>query len=93
MPCSREDSGGMIRDGKTGDFGVVEVCDQAQHAAQRLADCVESRLVPIGTALAIAGNRTVDQFRVYLRKLFVVQPQTLPRWRAEVFDQDICGLQ
>ena len=58
----------MIRDGKTGDLGIVEVGHQAQHPAQRLADGVETRLVSIGPTLAIAGDRTVDEFRVELRE-------------------------
>ena len=32
-------------------------------------------------------------FGLSFEKLFVVQTQALPRRRAEVFDQDICGLQ
>ena len=83
----------MIRYRKAGDLGVVEVRNQAQHAAQRLADGVEARLVAIGAALAVAGNGAVDQFGIQLRQLFVVETKPFPRRRAEIFDQDVRRLQ
>ena len=66
MPLGGENAGGMIDERNTGDFGIVEVGDQAHHAAQRLADGIEARLVAVGSALAVAGDRAVDQFGIEL---------------------------
>ena len=76
----------MIDERDTGDFGIVEVGDQAHHAAERLADRIEARLVPVGSALAIAGDRAMDQFRIELREIFVVEAELGSRRRTEVFE-------
>ena len=88
-----ENAGGMIDERDTGDFGIVEVGDQAHHAAQRLADRVEAGLVAVGSALAVAGDRAVDQFGVELRQLFVVEAKLVSCRRAEVFQENIRGCQ
>jgi hypothetical protein len=71
------------------DFGIIQVGDQAHHAAKRLADGVEARLVAIRTALTIAGDRAVNQFRIQLRQLVIVEPELGSRRRAKIFQKDI----
>ena len=64
MPLAAKIAGGMIDERDTGDFGIVEIGDQTHHAAERLADGVEARLVAVGSALAVAGDRAVNQFGI-----------------------------
>src|SRR5437870_885101 len=61
-----EDAGGVICYGKTSDLGIIEIGDQAQHAAESLTDRIKAGLVTIRPALPIPGNRTMDQFRIEL---------------------------
>jgi hypothetical protein len=63
----------MIDKRDAGDFWVVEIGDQAHHPAERLADGVESGLVAIRTALAIAGNRTMNESGITLRQFVIIQ--------------------
>ncbi len=68
-----EDAGRVIDERNPGDLGIVEIGDQTHHAAQRLADGVEAGFVAVRPALAIAGDRAVDQLGIQLRQLVVVE--------------------
>ena len=64
---------GVVDERDAGDLGVVEFGNQAHHAAQRLADGVKARFIAVGSALAIAGDRAMDQFGIQLRQLVVFE--------------------
>src|SRR5581483_9385410 len=81
----------MIDERHARDLGIVEVGDQTHHARERLADRVEAGLVAVRAALAVAGDRAVDQFGVELRELRVIEAELLPGRRPEVFYEDIGG--
>src|SRR5690348_15704393 len=57
----RKNASGMIDKRNAGHFWVIEIGDKAHNATERLDDGVESGLVAIRTALAIAGNRTMNE--------------------------------
>src|SRR4029434_11170144 len=60
-PMGGKYSRGVVDERDTGALGIIQVGDQAHLAAQRLADGIESGLVPVGSALAITGNRAMNQ--------------------------------
>ena len=84
-----EDARGVVRDGKTRDLGIIKVCHQTQHPAQCLTDGIEAWLISIGAALAVTGDRAVDQFGIELRQLFIIEAEALSRGGSKIFNQDI----
>src|ERR1051325_3337945 len=66
-------SRGVIRDRKSGDLGILEIRHQTQHAAERLADRIESGLVAIRSGLAVTGDRAVNKAWIYLRQFLVIE--------------------
>src|ERR687887_317415 len=61
-PVGSENTGGVIHEGNAGDLWIVEIGYQTHHPTERLTNGVEARLIAIGAALTVSGDRAMNQF-------------------------------
>lgn len=88
----REHCGPEVGDRRTDSEGrAVRLAGQAHGAPDRLDDHVVRRLVTKRTAVAIAGNGSVDEPRVTAGKRLPAVTQAIHYARTEVFDDHVTG--
>ncbi len=69
----------------------VRLAGDRHEAGHALDNIVVARESGIGTGLAEAGNRTIDQSRIDLLKALVIEPVFHQATKFEIFDQHVGG--
>src|SRR5512145_496272 len=86
----QEDAGAEVRDGDAdADRPLSRDAGDGHQTAHALSDLVDSRAIPVWTALAEAGDAAVDQAGIDLPDRFVIDPQTFLHARAIVLHDDV----